>query len=263
MSGKWYAGRTPDSDSVEVPKAFADSTIAAGLPSVTYVRNKIAQAISSVTLETPAYVNLANAQVAQKITVDTADQAYVATGQLNVAGGVAGLDSGGDLFTAQIPAGVPTEYTMASFDVFNNGIVYLTGPQTALTNSLRELKIASIQIADPGYPYRPIPMGIVQAGDPGGTQLSRTVGTTNYGLLVVMPPHVVSDQVYGAGICTDTTALNFYQFLPYAAAGATPTLVPPVQGDLELDLYGSCWTGTGYQFTPSGLTYSIFCFPAM
>lgn len=261
---KWLVGRTPDSDSVEVPKSYADAALAAGLPSVASVRSNITTQINTKHLVTKAYVDQSNAQVAQKAAVDAADALYVPTSALSAPNGVAGVGSDGNLIPGQVPAGVPTEFLAKSYDVHSDGLVYFNQPQTVLTNNLRELRIASITIPDPGYPWRPIPRAFVLGGDPGATQPNtRTGGTGTYGMLTVMPPHAVSDQVYGTGICTDSWYWNFYEVMIYAAAGQTPTSVPPVVGGLELDLYGCCWSGTGYQFSPEGLLYWILCAPAL
>jgi hypothetical protein len=249
---------------VIVPKSFADSQLASGLPSVTSVRQAITNSINTHALVTPTYVDQSNGRVAHKTAVDTADQAYVPVGQLNQPGGVAGLDSGGQLFSAQIPAGVPTEYTAVSYDAATNGFIYINQTETVLTSTLRELRLASITVEDPGYPWRPIPRAVVLGGNPNGTNPgTRLSGTNNYGLLTVIPPAGVSDQVYGAGICTDSFFMNFYECLPYATANQTPTSVPAIVGGLELDLCGCCWTGSGYQFSPAGLSYSILVAPAM
>lgn len=262
MPGEWLVGRTPDSDSVEIPKSFADSLVASLIPTVSFVKSKIA--LASVGKVTPAYVNQSNAQLAHKTAVTAADALYVPTTALNAANGVAGLDSSGNLIGSQIPDGVPTEFAAKYYDVSDSGTVFPNTTQTVSTNNLRELKIASIEIDDPGYPWRAQPFALVQGGDPGGTNPgSRLVGTNTYGLLSVLPPQGVSNQVYAAGICTDTFAMNYYQCFPYAAPGQTPTSVPPIVGGIELDLCGSCWTGTGYQFSPVGLLYWVLVLPAL
>ena len=124
--------------------------------------------------------------------------------------------------------------------------------------------MASIAIPDPGYPWRPLGFATVQGGNPNGTQPdSPYQGTNTFGLLTILPPQGVSDQVYSAGICTDTFELGFNQCIPYATANQTPQTVPPILGSLELDLCGSCWTGSGYQFTPAGILYWVLVTPAM
>jgi len=265
VAGKWYAGRTPDSDSVEVPKAFADTEIANTIPTGTFVRNKINQAISSNALVTPAYVNLSNAKLAQKTSVDNADRNYVPTSWLGVPNGVAALDSSGNILSSELPTGISTEWTAKDYNVTTSGQILISSVQTVLTNNLRELMIASIEVPDPGYPWRAVPFAIVQGGDSGSGNVptSRLEGTSTFGMLSVLPPKGVSEQVYGAGICTDTYYMNFYQCLPYAGPSQTPFTVPPIVGPLELDLCGSCWSGSGYQFGPAGLLYWILVLPAM
>lgn len=262
--GRWYVGRTPNSDANLAPKSFADTAIAAQVPTVTFVRNKISLAINTNNLVTQAYINGVNAGRAQKTTVDAADALYVPATQLNAAGGVAGLDADGDIFSSQLPAGTPTEYTAKAYDVYADGDVLINTTRTVITSNPRELRIATLPIPDPGYPWRPIPFAVCQGGDPGATDPgTRLSGTHTYGLLTVIPPLGVSDQVYGAGICTDTFAMNFYQCLPYAAGDQTPTNVPAIIGARTLDLCGSCWTGSGYKFNAAGLQYWVLCVPAI
>lgn len=265
MAGKWYVGRTPDSDSVEVPKAFADQEIANTIPTGTFVRNKINQAITANSLVTPAYVNLSNSRLAQKVAVDNADRNYVPTSWLGVPNGVAALDSSGQIPSSELPTGIPTEWTAQAYDVATSGQILISSAQTVLTNNIRELQIASIEVPDPGYPWRALPFAIVQGGDPGSGNVpnSRLEGTSTFGMLAVLPPQGISNQVYSAGICTDTYYMNFYQCLPYAGANQTPLTVPPIIGGLELDLCGSCWSGSGYQFGPAGLMYWILVMPSM
>jgi hypothetical protein len=247
-----------------VPKSFADSSIAAQEPTTAYVSSLINAAIAANSLQSQAYVNNSNAQLAQKTTVDTADTAYVPVAKLNAANGVAGLDSSGNLLSAQIPSGIQTDNVMRTYDVYGPaGTLTLSGSQTVTTSNVREYQIGSIVVPDPGYPWLPIPFAMVQGG---AITLSapsnRYSGTGTYGLLSVLPPVGVSNQVYGVGLCTDSYYLNFYPVFGYGATNQTPTTVPPVTGGLELDLCACCWTGSGYTFTSTALQYWILVVPA-
>lgn len=267
MPGFRYVGRSPASagDSSLVPKSYADTAIPALEPGTAWVTNQLNQAIATANLVTSLYVDQKNATLAQIAAVNAADATYAAASSLNQASGAAGLDGAGNLRTAELPTGVPTEFTAKAFDLATYGSVLLSGTATVATDNLRELQLAQITCPDPGYPWRPIPLGIVGGGNPndGTAPDTRTQGTGNYGMVSVIPPLGVSDQVYGVGYCSDSYYLNYYPFGPYAAASQTPTTVPAVQGGLELLLCGCCWTGTGYEFTNQGLEYWILALPAM
>jgi hypothetical protein len=141
------------------------------------------------------------------------------------------------------------------------GTLNFSGSWTATGTSTQNL--ASYVIPDPGYPWRPQPMAWVMGASSGATQpAQRYQGTGSYGLLTVVPPGA-SPQVYGLGICTGSFFPNFYPVLPYAAAGQTPTSVPPINGGLELDLVGQLWSGTTYTFYSANLVYTMLVVPAI
>jgi hypothetical protein len=248
-----------------MPKSYADATIPTLEPTTAWVNNQLNAAIATNNLVTQSYVDNTNAGLAQQAAVTSADNTYAAASSLNAASGVAGLDGAGNLLTTQLPASVPTEFTAKSYDLATYGIVLMSGTGTVSTSNLRELQIAKISVPDPGYPWRPFPIAWVAGGNPNQqtAPTNRTKGTNNYGLLSVIPPVGISDQVYGAGVCTDSYYLNYYPVRPYAGAGQTPITVPAVQGPLDLLLCGCCWTGSGYEFSSQGLQYWILTLPAM
>lgn len=260
-----YVGRVPNSDSNVMAKSYADATIPTLEPTTAWVQNQLNAAIATANLQTQAYVDNKNANLAQITAYQAADATFAPATELNAASGVAGLDGAGNLLTSQLPVGALTEFTAQSFDVSEYGLVLLSGSGVVTTNNLRELEIAQISIPDPGYPYIPFPFALVAGGNmnEATAPVNRTQGTGNYGLLSVIPPSTVSDQVYGAGVCTDSYYLNYYVVRAYAAANQTPLTVPPVQGPLELLLCGCCWNGSGYEFSDQGLEYHILCLPSM
>ena len=276
-----YVGRAPDSDATIVPKSYADATNTSLAVNSSYVNAQIASVVSTLTNQ--SYVDSEDALRAHKSAVTTADNSYVAATALNAANGVAGLDVNGNLISSQFPtSGVVTDRVTQCYSVASPsggqglfggvlssvtgavGTILLSGSHTVGTSSIREYKLASIPIPDPGFPWRPLPFAWVQGSSAsGGVPASRQVGNGNYGLLAVMPPAGVSDQVYGAGICTGSSVTDTYPVLPYAAANQSPTTVPAISGSLELDLFGSCWSGTSYTFYAANLVYLVMVVPAL
>jgi hypothetical protein len=264
MATLQYRGRTPDTDAVIVPKGFADTTVTSLEPTVAYVSAQINTAITANTLVAQPYIDGVNANLAHTSAVDAADATYVPATAVNAPNGVAGLDAFGSVLTGQLPAGVLTDDIIAVYDVYTAGTIILSGAHTVVTGNLREYQIASITIPDPGYAWRALPLGWVQGGDVTAVAPpTRFQGTGNYGMLAVMAPLGVSDQVHGVGICTDS---NFYRqcpLLPYAAPSQTALSVAPLIGGATLGLYASVYSGRTYTFTNTGLVYQIFCFPAV
>lgn len=261
MSGQWFVGRTPDSDSSELPKSYVDAQLSSLLVTTGYVNAQIATAATALVGQT--YVDNGDNALAHKAAVDAADLNYVAANQLNVANGVAGMGSTGQVQPAQIPGNVPLEYTARAYNAATDGHINLASNATQLvtTSTLREYQLATITIADPGFPWLALPFGFVQGGDPTApADPGRTMGTGNFGLLSVLPPTGVSDQIYGVGLCTATYRYDFYKVHPYATTNQLPA---PIHGGLSLGLYGCCWTGAEYTFTGNGLMFWVLMLPAM
>lgn len=140
----------------------------------------------------------------------------------------------------------------------------LFSPSMTISGTSSPQQMAEITIPDPGYPWRPIPYGLVSGDSSGTTKPSlRTTGTSCYGLVTVAPDPAISTQVYGIGICTGSWFTDSYPITPYAAAGQTPTSVPPINGGMQLYLYGSVWSGTTYTFYANSLSYGILVVPAL
>jgi hypothetical protein len=261
-----YRGPTPGTDSSVVPKSWADGENATVVVTSNWVNSQIITEATNDDLQPQSYVDSEDALRAHKTDVDTADTLYVPTSKLGAANGVASLDSTGDLVAAQIPSGTLTDRITKGYDAATNGTIYLTSgnTHTVTTTTLREYKLASIPIPDPGYPWFPLPFALVGGYSSGPNPSDRTKGTGNLGLLTVMPPSGVSDTIYGTTACAGAYNVpSYYPLLPYGASGDTPTTVPAVQGALELDLWGCCFTLTSYIFTGTGLTFSVLVVPVM
>jgi len=261
-----YEGQYPNSDASILPKAWADDENDSVLVDAAYVNAQIADAITANALQTQTYVNSQDALRAHKTDVTAADALYVPTSALGAANGVASLSSG-NLPTGQVPTGVVTDRVTKAYDAATNGNVFLTSGNThqVTTQSLREYQLASLPIPDPGWPWRAIPFAIVGGYSNGGTPPGdRTLGSGNLGLLTVMPPSGVGNTVYATAVCTGAyQKLAFYPVLPYGASGNTPTSVPPINGALELDLWGCNYATSGYVFSGTGLVFSVLVMPAI
>lgn len=115
MVGIPYVGRTPDSDGVVVPKTFADTTQAAAAVTTGAVSTLITS--TQALLTTRTYADAQDLLVAHKTDVTTADLAYLDATRLNAASGIAGLDSSGNLLSAQVPSGVLTDRVAQCFSL--------------------------------------------------------------------------------------------------------------------------------------------------
>lgn len=255
-----YVGKSPTSDAIIVPKGFADTTSTTLRVDENFVNAEIADQILVNDLRAPSYVTTQDNLRAHLSAVSAADANYLATTTLNAVNGVAGLDSSGNLFSAQVPSGVVTDRvftTVTGTNILGSGAV-----QTVSTDNYRETAIATATVTDPGYPWYPLPFALVQGGSiTGSTPASRTLGNGNYGLLAVVPPAGVSDTVYGAVVCNPIPHYNFYFLLPYAGSGRNPTALT---GSLQLDLYASCYNGTGgYSFKGENMAYWVLVVPAI
>lgn len=259
-----YVGRNPDSDAILVPKSYADSLAAAVAVTTGYVNGLIQAQIIDNQLQTTAYVDTQDALRAKKATADANDLNYLPATQLNAAGGVAGLDEDGDLIAGQVPSGLVTDRVVQTYSCQLNGSVILGNGAThrCTTSDVREFLIATIVISDPGYPFRLLPFGQVQGAALTPASAQRNVGNNIFGRLVAMPTSG-SNQIYGMGICTDSTHMATYAVHPHGGAGDTPINVPSTNGGLTLGLYGSCFYGNGYTFSGTGLVFWALVVPAM
>lgn len=256
-----YRGRAPDSDGSVVNKKWSDDTNAAIVVTSDYVNSRIINEIGTLELQTQTYIDTQDALRAQKTDVDAGDLLCVPASQLNAANGVAGLDSDGNLQTAQVPAGVLTDRVARG----SEATYLLAGgsTQTVTTTNQREFKLAMVTIADPGFPWHPLPFGTVM-GKAGGTDpVLRSRGNANAGLLTVLPPSSVSDIVYGAGVCTSSFYNDLYCVLPYGESDLVPSGRPAIVGGLTLELYGSCYVGNSYIFSGTSMSFNILVLPAV
>jgi hypothetical protein len=147
-------GRSVDSDSSLVTKKWATDYQATVVVDANYVKYSVAAEIASNALQTTAYADQQDALRAHKTDVTTADANYVDSSRLNAANRVAGLDTSGAVFSAQVPAGLVTS-RLARFYGLSQGTAYLSlgSTQSVSTATLREHKIAEIAMPDFGFPW--------------------------------------------------------------------------------------------------------------
>lgn len=261
-----YVGRDPTSDSVLVPKTYADSTAAATLVTSDEVTAAVTTQITLNTLEPQSYVNTQDGLRAHKSAVDAADATYLATSALNAANGVPGLDSSGGVLLSQIPSGVTTDRVAKVYNAATDGTLHLgpTDTLTVTTENMRESSLATITVPDPGYPWLPLPFAVVQGACRSGDQPpDHMTGMQVSGLLAVMAPVGVSDRVFGSGLCTPSYTYEYYYCIPYGGSNYTPVNNPPLTGSLQLDFYASCFAGSGYSFYGAAAVFWILVMPAI
>lgn len=252
-----YEGRAPDSDFSVVTKKWADDTAQAQAVTTTYINNEITRVVTRDNLQTTTYVNAKDDLLAKLTDVQSADALCLPLTARNTT--VAGLDAGGMLITSQISQTIVTDRVTKCY----TGTAAFSGTYTCTTTTVREKKLASVTIPDPGFPYVPLPFGAVY-GQAGGTPgLYIWSGNGVCGQLTVCPPQGSGETIYGMGACTDAPVQASYPILPYAASATTPTNRPAVTGALTLDLYGCCFQGTGYTFHSSGLNFYVLVIPVM
>lgn len=265
MSGLQYVGRTPDSDSSIINRSYADALDDTLVVTDGYVNSVISTKVTP--LQTPAYVDQQDLLRAHKLSVDIMDENYVPLTDLGQPNGVATTDNYGSITVSQIPSTAVTNRTSLYYEAASQGIVYLQPGNTQSvisTSNSRETRLASITVPNPGYPWFPLCFAFVQ-GKSGGADPGQGHTNTNVGQLVVQPPQGVSDNIYAAAICLSSMNYNFHTLLPNARVGSpavTPLTFPAVTGSLQLDLYGSCYTGSSYTWSGTGLAYYILVFPA-
>ena len=272
-----YVGLAPTSDASLATFDWANTESTSVAVTTDFVNGVIAGI--APTLAIPSYVDSQVALRATKTQVNTDQANYVNASQKGVANGVATTDSNGTLTATQAPSGVPTENVAACYNVTTSGTTYLTSPYTVTHNDPTEYTAASITIPDLGFPYIPLPFVYIQ-GQSGGTQTGRTTGTTNYGMINVMPtPASGSATVYATGICTASPFLNYYAAVPscnqYLVANGnaelilpsnpaiTPTTIPPLTGGVTLNANLTCWGGTSFTFSNQGFVFFVLCVPAI
>jgi len=252
-----YEGRYPDADASLTHKRWADDAIAASAVTPSFVNGEVDRVIAASNLQTTTYVDAQDALLAKIADFTAADNNCLDATTRGVT--VAPLDGSGMVTANYLPPGLITERVIRT----HVGTASFSGTLTSTTTTVRERKLATVSIPDPGFPYLVLPFGNV-TGYAGATpEVYPWTGNGVCGLFVVCPPAGAGEVIYGLGGGTDSTLMSSYPILPYAASGSTPLTRPAVTGALTLDLYGSCFQGTGYVFSSSGLSFYVLIVPAI
>ena len=250
MTALMYRGRTPDSDSIVIPKSFADARYAATKVTSSYITTAVNnEMINGVT---PNYVDTQDNFLAHKSAVDAADAGYLPITVIGATNGVAKL--GSDLYipAAQLPT-VQTERV----PFFKNADTYfLTGTATheITTVNPREFQLASLAIPDLGYPYTPLFFAVVRGGSLNGTAVSRVMGTGNYAQISVYK----SDNTrYAFTLTAGQQPLDAFTCMPSA------DVTTAISGANTFGLWAGLQSGTTYTFSAVGLQFYVLCFPGL
>lgn len=279
-----YKGPTPPTNNASVlPKSQADSMFAALEVTAATIDTQIATYLSHNPLAPISYFITQNALIAQQSAVTTADSGYAAASTLNQPSGVAGLDSSGNLLTAQVNSSVVITSRVAksysvgavagtagilggtvTTDPGASGVILINGSYEVTTTGPPYAQLAQLSIPDPGWPWVPVCSGLIM-GDSSATTtppLTRSQGTGNCGLVLVTAlAHTTP--VYGIALCADSYYKDTYPIQPYGTTNQTPNTVPPLIGSQTLAMWGTCWNSAPYTFYEENLVFSVLITPAL
>lgn len=255
MTGVPFKGRNPDSDHSVAPKKYVDDRYAAIKVDNAYVTGAVAA--KATTLVTPGYVDSADASLARKTAVDAADLLYVPAASKGAANGVPSLD--GNVF---IPAGqLGTVQTARKPAPGGTPTIFLTGDRELLTIAPKEYKVATLTIADPGFPYIPIAFAVIRGGAVNGIQAGTDKGTGNYAQFSILRDS--DDQRYGWMVTTGQKQLDSHMVVPYGELVTTPLTIPPTNGAVTLNLWAGLYGGTTYTINATDLSFYAVAYPAV
>lgn len=249
-----YVGRAPVSEFSVVPKSVADARYDALVVDDEFLEDAVAT--SAIDLVTPSYVDTQDSFRATKAAVDAADANYLLATTRGAANGVASLD--GDVYVPS--AQLPTLNTNRKVGFKNVDTVFLSGSRTVTTTNAREYEAARLTIADPGFPYIPLPFCTIRGGSVGGSASSPSMGTGNYGQVTILD---ASLNKWGWCITGGHKVPGWNMALPFADSTINPTSRPPITGSVTLSVWLACWTGTTYTFDSAGLQFYALIYPGV
>lgn len=255
--GLKYLGREPGSDFSVMTKKKVDDAYAAVSASDSFLHSATALAAATADLATPTYVDTQDGFRATKSAVDSADANYLLATTRGAANGVAPLGSDGYIPSANLPT-----LNSNRKPIFKNvDTVFLTAPRVVTTTNAKEYEAARLTIADPGFPYIPVPFAVIRGGAVNATEpASQSVGTGNYGQISILD---ASNVKWGWCITTGQHPQSWHTALPFADNTINPTARPPVTGITTLSLYLGVWTGTTYTFDNVGLQFYCLVYPGV
>jgi hypothetical protein len=259
-----YVGRAPDSNSVLATSSYTQAQDIATLVTPTWIAQQMSSASASLVTEDWVDEQVANHSTQSDVT--TALQDYTPNSDLGAHSGIAQLNGSRMIPVGQLPTLV-TNSVAANYDAATSGTIWLPTGQslTTASNTVGAVPLAQVTIPNPGYPWVPWPFAVVQGqagGTPSGTRLA---GSNNSGLLAVTLVGT-NTPIYAAGVCTDDMLPNYYLCLPGPTSTGgviTPVIQPPIVGGATLLLSGSCWAGTAYTFSGTGMIFFCLVLPAV
>lgn len=241
----------------QVDSAYENSQVDASF--VTGAVQDVLPSLASLT-----YCTAQDQLLASSAAVTAADSNYVLASEIGgVSGGVVPLDSSSSIPSNRIPGSLKTSrpIVIASSPTiyFGSGNLQTVGPSAGT----KLYKAATLNIADPGYPYIPLPFAAVQGCAYYSTEaVTRSQTTSSYGQLSVLDSNNVR---YGWTICGGRKVWDFHQCLPFADSTVNPTTRSLVEGPIALDLWLGLYSGTTYSFSnyENTLMFYAICFPGV
>lgn len=254
MSTLKFVGRPPDSDFSVVHKKYTQARYDTVKVDSAYINSQIA--LIAPTLVSQSYVDTQDSQRSSKAAADAADAGYLLATQRGVTSGIAPIASDGYIPSANLPT-LQTErkptYTVAS-------TTFLTTTRNVTTTNAKEYQAATMNIADPGYPYYPLCFALIRGGAINVTQNpSRSMGTPSYGQVSIL---AADNTKYSWCICNSRKVYDYHLAMPFADTTINPTTRPPVEGALTLNLWLGLWGGSIYTFDATGLQFFSINIPA-
>lgn len=279
-----YRGPAPAGNNASVlPKSQADSMFAALEVTTSTINAQIATYLSHNQLAPVSYFIAQNALIAQQSAVTTADTAFAPASSLNAASGVAGLDSSGNLLTAQVnSSAVITNRMIKSYSVGAvsgtagilggsvtttpgaTGVILINGSYEVTTSGAPYAQLAQLSIPDPGWPWVPICSGLIMGDSSSSTPapLTRSQGTGNCGMVLVTELGNTAHP-YGIALCADSYFTDTYPIQPYGTGAQTPATVSALTGAQTLAVWGTCWNSAPYTFYEQNLVFSVLVVPSL
>ena len=262
MTALRYVGAPPDTSDYavmnkgQVESAYEDTHQV----DASYVTSSVQDVLPS--LASLTYCTAQDSLLASSAAVLAADANYVLASEITgVSGGVVPLDLESSIPLNRIPDALRTSRPIA---IASSPTVYLSAAvSVGPTAGTKLYKAASLTIADPGYPYIPLPFAMVTGGAKNSIEaVTRSQTTSSYGQLTILATNNVR---YGWSICGGRKVMDMHQCLPFADSTVNPTTRSLVEGSLTLDLWLGLYGGTTYTFqnTASNLVFYAICFPGV
>lgn len=271
------------SDANLVAKKFTDDLNTSLAVTTGYVNTQITNYLSSNPQVVQSYVDGQNALVAKKADWQPAPLAqFIPATQVGVANGLATLNSTGIVPTAQLPTtGLLTDrviktYSLSIPNTLTNilgglltpaagtaiGTMLFTAPTTVTSTNntgTGATQLGTMTIPDPGYPWKPMTYGWIQGGSTASSTIpsTRMSGTGNFGKVYALG---TTGTIYGMAICGASYYIDSYPILPYGVTSTPPAVI---NGSLEIDIWGSCLSGTSYTFLPTNFVFFVNVVPAI